>query len=396
MKFRRLAIGSANAPREICLTELPCRSGGKTALILNSRQSKTVCGGDEWVRQTLEAIKYAGSKGYTLITSVGLIIWELQVFFCSRYGFKQLIVCPAESTENQKEIISSLIDDFNLKSEEVGFVFFPTGRARSPKSSWPIRDELLFALADTIFPVSLRPGGNLERRLKSAAGKEIIRRHQIPYQPGGKTASASETDFDNDFRPVENWNHIAHWTHKFHSPWPNENRFDFYLRISGSRSYPSTAFDTLCNILDCKTICGSTQNQNERQKAVAFSARPPQEMLSLMTWRSRYNRLNFEPFAIAVKRSAARRMGIRPVIYGPRSLYRRLSENDRPYFQNEGAASGGNWKPEQEWRFVGDLPLADFSPEELLIITATAKQAELIDSRFGLPVHHLFGARRTL
>jgi len=395
MEIHRITIGSDNVPIDIFMTKPPSWPCGKSALILNSRQSKTPCGSDAWVLQTPEAMRYAGSNGCAILTSVGLVTWELQAFFCSRFGLRQLIVCPAVSTDNHDKIISSLIDDFNLKPAEVGFAFFPAKRARSPKSNWPVRDELLFALADMIIPVSLRPQGNLERRLKSVAGKEIIRCCQIPYRSGRNPVSEYAAIIDNDFRPVENWDHIAHWTHEFHAPWPNEKKYDFYLRITESRSYPSTAFHTLCNILDCKTIYGSAQNQNEMRKAVAFSARPPQEMLSLMTWRNRYNRLNFEPFAIAIKRSAACRTGIRPVIYGPRSLYRRLSANDRPYFQNEGA-TGGNWRPEHEWRFIGDLPLAEFATDELLIITATAEQAGLINSRFGLAAHHLFAGGKAV
>ncbi len=388
----RIATSSYGGPIEIIVKAPHSLFRDRTALILNSRQSKTPCGRDDWVKQTIEAIKFAGSSGYTILTSVGITTWELQIYICSAYRFRQIIVCPVAATENQDKIISLLIDDFKLRPEEVGFAFFQKRRSRSPKSNWPIRDESLFRLADLIIPVSVRSGGNLDRLLDSVAGKEIIDGYRIPYRPLGKTSGESAHIIENDIRPISNWDHVAHWTHTFHSAWPNQKRFDYYRRITESESYPATAFHTLCNILESKIIYGSERNQNERRKAVAFSNLPPQEMLPLMTWRNRYNRLNFEPFAIAIKRKAASRTGIRPVIYGPHTLYRRLSTSDQPYFQNQGSA-GGNWKPEHEWRFLGDLNLADFESEELLVITATAEQAEFIGSRFGLHAHNLFSHR---
>lgn len=339
------------------------------AVILNSRQGKIPCGKDGWVRNTIKAAQYAAEHNWTVITSIGMNTWEMALWACSRTGGGQVIICRANSEGNYQDQIDEIVKDFNLAPERTGWLFYESAiKSRSPKSDWPKRDQLAIDTAKILIPVSVRTGGNLERLLNGSTGKEIITEFKTAY-----AAQSSERIAPPDIEIVGanvanlHWDHICHWTRTNNGPWPGQSRAAYYKGIAESDSYPNDGLATLINILHSKQIYGSSENIRENNKAVAFSNLPPKEMLPLMSWRKRRVSFNFEPYGIAISRQAAAAKEIRPVIYGPPSLYKRLSDSDKPYFQSDGE-NGGEWRPENEWRCLGDLDLSDIPDSEISII----------------------------
>lgn len=347
------------------------------AAILNSRQGKIPCGKDGWVRNTIRAAQYAADHNWTVITSIGINTWEMALWACSRAGGRQVVACPANSEGNYQSQMDDIIKDFNLSPEKIGWLFHEsTTKSRSPKSEWPKRDQLAINMANILIPVSVRHGGNLERLMGASTDKEIVSEFKTDYE-----SQSSERNSPPEFKSLNQqlltlpWDHICHWTRANNGPWPGQSRADYYRNIIESDTYPNGGLGSLINILQTKRIYASSKSIRENQRAVAFSNLHPKEMLSLMSWRKRYVRYNFEPYGIAISRQSATAIGIRPVIYGPPSLYKRLADSDKPFFQSEGG-KGGDWRPENEWRYLGDLDLSDIPDSELLILVRDRTEIE--------------------
>jgi hypothetical protein len=364
-------ISKYNGPFPIDTTPL--------AAILNSRQGKMPCGKNLWVANTIKAVQYAASQGLTVITSIGMNTWELAIWACSDLGVRQIIVIPESKSPELQKTQDSIRADFNLDMQKVGWLAYPaTINARSDKANWPQRDKLAIEKANILIPVSLRPGGNLERLINGQSGKNVIGDFKTEYResasdrvppPEPESLSQSLIDFS--------WDHVCHWAHTVYGPWPGQNRADYYRSIANTETYPNTGLAALINIIRAKMIYGSSNNIRKNQKAVAFSNLHPRDMLNLMTWRKRYVRYNFEPYGIAIARKTAVAAGACPVIYGESSLYKRLTDSDKRFFQNEGE-NGGDWRPESEWRHIGDLDLATIPPDEILLIVRNQSEITIL------------------
>lgn len=361
----------------------------KLAVILNSRQSKTPCGSDLWIVNTLRAVIVAIEKGHAIITSVGMNTWELALWAAGNRGGSQVIILPGENGGQEIATMENITDDFELDQSKTGWLTFSVeGKSRSRKIAWPLRDRLALEHADLILPVSIRPGGNLEGLIARYAAdnkRDVINDFRVKYETK-KRPPEPVRDEVNKALAAGDWDYITHWTHSCHGPWPGQKAAEFYksLLASGDR-YPNDALGTLKNILREKRLRGSSTNMRADLRAVAFSKHPPPKVISLMRWRKRYVRWNFEPYGIAIARRAAVDIGIRPVIYGRPELYKRLSDSDKPYFQSEGI-DGGDWREEAEWRFVGDLDIAGIDAKDLVIIVASPNEIAPIRQLTGAEV----------
>jgi hypothetical protein len=349
------------------------------AVILNSRQGKMTCGKDRWVINTIEAAKYAAAQGWSVVTSIGMNTWEMAVWACAQAGARQIIICPANAVEDYQSIIREITTDYNLVPEKTGWLFYPpTPKARSSKTDWPRRDKLAIDTAKILIPICLRPGGNLERVLRNSGDKDFINDFKAEYETqSNKRAIPPSIDTIGQGIVDLPWDHVCHWTGVQHGPWPGQSRAAYYHSIINSDSYPNSGLAALINIMQKKLIYGSGENIREGSRVVALSSLQPKDMLPLMSWRKRYVRYNFEPYGIAISRKFAALMGVRPVIYGPSTLYKRLADSDKPFFQNEGE-KGGEWRPENEWRCIGDLDLSKIPADEMLIIVHHRSETEAL------------------
>lgn len=355
----------------------------RLAVILNSRQSKTPTGNDPWIVNTLKAVKWAVEKGYVPITSIGMNTWELVCWACGVCGCWQVIVCPVVSLDDIDKTIIRIAGDFGLDHGKAGLLFFTaTRKAKSAKVDWPKRDQLAVSHANTIIPVSLRPNGNLERLINQYSGdnkKVVVDDFRVEYQDKAKKYKQVITKEDLSLK-ISNipWDYITHWTRTHYGPYPGESSQSFYAKLANSGDYyPNSAINTLKQILIEKRIRGSSYNIKDRMSVVALSSLHPKDVLPLMRWRARYVRWNFEPYGITIARKVALSADIRPVIYGKPPLYETLGEQDKPFFQSQGV-KGGDWRPENEWRHIGDLDLSDIKPSDMKIIVGKPDEVNAI------------------
>jgi len=354
------------------------------AAILNSRQSKMPVGDKAWVVSTLKAVRHAGDNGYTIISSVGMNTWELVTWSAGAAGahlqlhmsipFRDTIAGSMVDAPVGKDAVAEMIlREFELNPARTEFRFHCQDSAVRRKQFWPERDEEIVRLADILYPVSIRSGGNFENLLNTAIpGGKIDRRFSVPYD--------SVNPDRNHPLPMKDrasachdapWPYLTHWTRSANGKWPGETAAAYYRDIiQPGRAYPRSALATLMRILAEKRIRASHWRIRESHDVVSFTALPPSASVKLMRWRKRFVRWNFEPYGIVIRKDAVQAIGLRPVMYGVPGDYKKLSVSDQPFFQNRGVR-GGDWTPEHEWRYVGDLDLHGIPHDALKVIVCS-------------------------
>lgn len=356
----------------------------KLAAVLNSSQSKTPCGNDPWVKNSMAATKYLIDHGYTLVTSLYLNTWEMQAYLASEQGGSQVIVSPVVGDDPGYNIYYKTIDQFQLDKNKTAMVFVkPDSDSKKTKAAWFKRDLAVEQLADLLVPVSIRPGGKLEKLLAETE-KNSISDFRVDYST--PLAKPPKYDFGKAIFDFENWDYITHWTRTHHGPWPGELKYDYYRRLVNSGpEYPNNAFNTLKNILERGKIYASSKKIRKSVRCIGFSELEPRSMLKWMRWLPKRVNYNFEPYGIAVKKNKAGNLGIRQVIYGDDDTFEELPEDLKPYFQSRGSKDV-DWSEENEWRKIGDLDLGDIAEEDFALIVWDAAEATELAKITGVRV----------
>ena len=351
----------------------------RKCVILNSRQSKRPCNRDDWVVATTQAVDSVIGQGLTVITSTGLNTWELTAYLVNTGRGRQIIILPSSDEESIPSLITQTIDDFKLDATRCLFVTpsSDTVHGKSAKDFWPERDILAVELADVILPLSIRPGGSFDRLQNQATttGKAICNDFRVEYR---RLVDRVRYDFENcSFNPAlddPNRRYIIHWTRSSHEPYPAETRCEYYRDILVSDTYCRSAYHTLARIAIDRRIRSTNRFIRGGHQVVSFSTLEPPKAVKLMRWRRRYVCYSFEPYGIALRMDTAIAAGLRPVVYGDDDLYSQLADSDRPFFQSRGSEVS-DWRPEAEWRCLGDLNLQSLPVDGIKLITYTCQEA---------------------
>lgn len=356
------------------------------AAILNSSQSKTPCGDDPWIRGSVQAVDYLLGNKYTVVSSIGLSTWELIVYLVARKNGSQIIVSPYADDDKGSSVFKKTLAQFDLDITKTAMVFVkPDSDSKKPKSNWFKRDKAVISLTELILPVSIRHNGKLDALIKDS-DKIINTNFQTDYvKPGVKPP---RYDIKNISSHLPGRDFITHWTRTYHGPWPDETKAGFYNKLINSGSiYPNNAFSSLKNIIIKKAIRGSSNRIRDKIRCVGFSDLDSHKMLSQMRWLPKRVNWNFEPYGIAIRKSVADKIGIKPVIYGNDIDYKDLQSKDKPYFQHVGAKDV-DWSIEKEWRKIGDVDLSLIDSDDLAYIIWSEKEANLLQqiTPNGVPV----------
>jgi hypothetical protein len=345
------------------------------ALILNSRQSKTPVGTEEWARRTVDAVRASIDLGQPIIASVGMNTWELILWAVGEYRGRAIVLLPVPSGCSDARAIVETAIDFDIEPESHAWIFIEGDKkSRSGKAWWYARDRMGFGLASRIVPVSVRSGGRLESMLNQIGfGSEIDETFHTAYQP--RCLGESSITLPSECPSIPDWNWITHWTCRSNGPWPGERPCDYYRAIYESGDeYPRSAFCTLKRILSENLLRASGNHMRKSTPAVAFTALQPCDALPLMRWRKRYVRPTFEPYGLAIHYRAALRLGIKPVTYRESGEDDSLEESTDPeMIQGYGI---GDWPAEKEWRAIGDVDLSQISSDEAIVLVPTEEEAD--------------------
>lgn len=185
------------------------------------------------------------------------------------------------------------------------------------------------------------------------------------------TAAVTASDDSCPLRDPASW--LLHWTRACDGPWPGQPENDWLDElITGSPSADHSAFATLKRIAEQERLIASSSGIRGQYPVVCFTEIPLTEFALRRTFRRHRRRHDFEPWGIAIRRSALMSLVARPVLYGDDSLWEKLSQSDRPWFQREYSGADTKypqgsrvWANEREWRVAGDLNLRQIRPEDI-------------------------------
>ncbi|MBN2288238.1 MAG: hypothetical protein JXQ83_02825 [Candidatus Glassbacteria bacterium] len=358
-------------------------SSKKKVLLLNSAQGKYPRGADSWVQATVRALESLKGKALRLTASVGLHNWALTAYLGGRLGLDLDLIVPFGQDSRGRECFARTLSALALERRKTRPVF--TG-CTDGRDFYGVRDRLALETAEVVYPVSLRPGGRLEKLLgELAQGKKEIREEFRVKWSGRPWTPRYCLPLDRLNPALERLGRglLIHWTHSWPGPWPGEEPWEFYREmLAGGEDYVRDARATLLEIIAGGRLRGSSWKMPAGEPAVSFTALSPAEAVGLMRWRRRYTRYTFEPYGLAFSRESLERLGAAAVRYlGPGE--RAGPGEDRLFTQSTGRK--GNWEAEKEWRFRGDLDLGGFKPGELVLIVPDEEQAGRFRTGTGFP-----------
>jgi hypothetical protein len=330
------------------------------------------------------AVRRAASQGKGVVTSVGLHTWELSLWAAGDSKTHAGVVLPSYEGESEAAL-ERIRRDFAIKSDLLTVFFFDSPcSARRPKAGWPDRDQLVVMIADELWPISVRPGGNLERLIGEAvrSGKPVIEEHRVAYQPP-RVSSVRRIEPTEIARWTvhADWPYLTHWTRSFDGPWPGERKADYYFDLSqGGTGNPRSAVETLRRILAEGHLRGSSFKMPGRQRVVAFTGLPPALALAQMRYRKRFQRWSFESYGLALDRGRLERLGARAVIYA--------SDHSagKDIFVQGQRSGRADWSGQCEWRLPGDLDLLHFESFEGVVLVPDASDRSRLEKNSRWPV----------
>lgn len=350
-----------------------------TVLILNSAHSKYPIGTDPWIQATEKAVNSLAERPVKMLSSTEPVMWDIITALAGKRGMGIILIVKAlNNREGQKEF-KRLIEEYALDENRMSPLYLGEIAKNQPKKLWTLRDNLAVKTADLVYPISIRPGGKLDKLLLKGDFKAEVRNDfRIDWSKEKQTEQKPIYDFSgrmvNSF-PEGKW--LVHWTRSSQGPWPGEKAWEFYRDLfENPHMYVRSARETLIKILTEKLIRGSSWKLPGGVKAVSLTSLAPGEAVSLMRWRKRFVRYSFEPYGIAIKRDILVQMGAREIQYEKPNVD---SPSEKLFVQSPGEK--GDWTKEKEWRIRGDLRLDTIDKNDYFAIVSDKSDAEHIKKR---------------
>ncbi len=268
-------------------------------------------------------------------------------------------------------------------------------------------DAALIALSDRVDAVFVRRGGLIARQLRTrlklenAAGVRVAVTRTKKCDARGLIQAGAIGWFDPQ---IESWDEVGanstkpmqrltaedpldplwsgsegqwliHCTRAPRGRWPGETQRQYVdsILLGDSSCARRGAFETLVRIVRCGRLLAAARTSNHRFPVVCFSSLPLKQLLEMRCFRQHLGRWDYEPYGVAIRIDAARRIGIQPVIYGNASDRLELAEDDRFRFHPRGERC--DWTQEREWRSRGSVDLLALDPQDVRIFAIDDSKA---------------------
>lgn len=255
------------------------------------------------------------------------------------------------------------------------------------------RDSVLIALADRIDAVYVRRGGTVERCLRSrlqalqdastriavsgqrrCAASRLINQgaigwYQFKSGPAGTARSVAVSPppaIDNEWESGERrW--LVHCTRGVSGAWPGETMRQYRddVLLGGCRSASRGPLETLVRIIRSGRLLAGAVATRKRYPVVCFSALSLSDLLQQRRFRPQLSRWDYEPYGVAIAMSAAKSIGIRPVIYGPPQQRDEVPRAERYRFHPIGKTF--DWRRECEWRSANTIDLSKLDADDVRV-----------------------------
>ncbi len=384
--------------------------GGRTAAFVNSRKPQRIKPDDRWLaalRRMLDGLP----PDRAVIGSLGNPQYELVCAAAAESGrFLVLVLDGPLPQMNAPQRAVKFFEEYAGLATAGRTLYlspFPPGPVPSPKACGPIRDAWVMSLADEVYVVEVRSGGNMadlagaalkagtgvkvfrpEKFGRSAAGnKELLEAGAEPWRmpPGGglKTKKRALDDCPDQVLTLPENDYLIHYTRAWPGPWPGQSRADYYSSLlRGDPDSGHGAFDSLRRILLEKKIRASARMVRGNEPVTSFTSVRPEDLDGLIRWNPALIRWTFEPYGLAIPREFLLQAGAEPVIYGSESDWENMPAARRYRFQLQRSGET-EWFKEREWRLRGGLDLSGLDQRKMVALVPTAGEAGLISREFG-------------
>ncbi|MBI5490866.1 MAG: hypothetical protein HY905_26265 [Deltaproteobacteria bacterium] len=386
--------------------------------LLNSRKPRRVSPLDRWVRLTAAAARRIGDGGHTLVAGLGPLTHDFGLFCALDAGGAAEIVLDATTQGPRGSALRTHRAEF--LGHRRARARWPTGRLAAEE-----RDLAVCDAADVVVVIEARADGIMERlgrmRLRQRRPLLVCPPDGSPATAGNaRLAAAGATTFDwggnhESCRPdgggapegagarfpaglppcAADWLYVVHFTRTCPLEFPGESRWEFARTLAASRDpLFHRGLRVLERILDERVIRASGRLIRGGRPVVSFTAAAPADVAALARWARHLGRWTFEPYGVGLRREAAERRGLLPVLYGPAERYAAITPQERWRYQ--AAATGGvDWTAEREWRARGDVELGSWAGDEGIVVVADQEEARRIRSRSPFRIHVLGGDERS-
>jgi len=359
-------------------------------LMLNSAHGKYPAGSEGWIQALAHAIRETASEGTTFICSTEPIPWDLAAYLAGQSCARTEIIIKSPETSRSRAEFTRLLEDFGMDERRTKPVYLKEHPASlsHPKDCWQSRDRVALALADIVYPVSIRPGGRLDHMLEEPSFRGKVRDDfRIAWSETRLNTRYFLTGRTWNPLPPGDW--LTHWTRARPGKWPGERSYDFFRDMLGQpETYVRSAEETLLRIVREGRIRGSSWKTPGGSPLVAFTALSLGDAQALMRWRKRFVRYSFEPYGVAIRKEALIRLGASAVAYD--HVKNEAGSSVRVFTHAPG--KDDHWAAEREWRLQGDLLLNDIPTDSVCLITPDDLCAEKLEkcTEGRYPVHALF------
>ena len=182
---------------------------------------------------------------------------------------------------------------------------------------------------------------------------------------------------------------LVHCTRISQGPWPGQSdrqhRDGLLLGDTTLASIAKrTPLDSLQRIVRMRRLVGSAIASDRAWPVVCFSEESLRQLLSRRSYRPHLHRWDYEPYGVAIRKSAAIAAGAQPVIYGSAEQRKTIAEIDRYRFQSAGKTY--DWTREREWRFAGDVDLDRFDRRDVRVFVADQTDVSRVAGHFDVSV----------
>ncbi|MCO8120805.1 hypothetical protein NHH03_03575 [Stieleria sp. TO1_6] len=297
------------------------------------------------------------------------------------------------------------------------------------------RDDVVAAIADQVDCVYLRPHGNIEASLqqqlehtdqatvriaihspaidkrshkatlammgRGAVGwycrppdRQLPDRQPIAHS-GDENSGVRVTAKTDAARIVaDDWTKtdgqwLVHCTRAPSGPWPGQSmrqhRDSLLLGGSSTMAMSTPApLDSLLRIVQTRRLVASALTSDRRWPVVCFSQQPLAWLLSQRRYRPHLHRWDYEPYGIAIRKTAAVAAGFAPVVYGSAGDASTLPADER--YRHQATGKTYDWTREREWRHLGDVDLDRFDVADVRVFVGEESDAPRVAGRFVVSV----------
>ncbi|GAA5505045.1 hypothetical protein [Novipirellula caenicola] len=176
---------------------------------------------------------------------------------------------------------------------------------------------------------------------------------------------------------------LTHTTRSCDGPWPGQTEHQYQDELLLNRPVDSESTDadhgplqTLARIVRSGVIAANAITSSKKYPVVCFSEVPLADRLHHRKFRSHLGRWDDEPYGIAIRLEAAKRLGFKPVIYGDPKQRKQIATEDQYRFQAKGKTF--DWTREREWRSDRSVDLTQLNRDDVRIFLPSAQEAETL------------------